>query len=163
MSSVFQSQHGPNSKYFMQKRYASISKFSFRPTTKQPKMSCTPRYTCSYVPPVQSVSCGTLRPSCSTPQPPHDLGLEQLPNLWCVCSAAARIYLYHVPSTRARLPQHNIPQYPLDTGYHWRNHHRSWPRRKSPLQGLRPHTDRSDHSCACWWLSVQVTDPGVQP
>lgn len=44
----------------MQEWYASISKFSFRPTTaKQPNISCTPHYTCSYVPSVKSASCNT--------------------------------------------------------------------------------------------------------
>lgn len=46
----------------MQEWYASISKFSFRPTTaKQTKISCAPCYTCSYMPSVKSVSCNTLK------------------------------------------------------------------------------------------------------
>lgn len=58
----------------MQEWYASIRKFSFRPTTaKQPKISCTPCYTCSCVPSVKSLSCNTpkaiLQHMSATTQP----------------------------------------------------------------------------------------------
>lgn len=149
----------PTSKYLMWEWHATISKFSFTPTiAKQPEISCTPCYTCPYVASVKSFSGNIpkaiLQHISATTGP-----REQLPDPRCVCSTAARTDSYHV----TRTPLHNIPQCPLGTGYRWRSHHQSWPRRKSPLQGWPLRIDRSDHSCACWWLSVQGTDPGVQP
>lgn len=71
-----------------------VCKYPFRPTpAKWPKTSCTLCYTCSSVPSATSVSCDSLRPSCSTPQPQHDQELEQLLNpLPCLlCSSKNRL------------------------------------------------------------------------
>lgn len=159
MSSAFKSQHWYQLQSIWRGNGMQVSA-SFPSLLSSQRLAAHPIIPVPMWPQLSHSRITSLRPSCSTAQPLQDpRNNYQIP--WCVCSTAARTDSYHVSHTTT--PQHNIPQCPLGTGYRWRSHHQSWPRRKSPLQGWPLHIDRTDHSCACWWLSVQGTDPGVQP